>query len=242
MSNHMKRLNSPTGWRIAKKQNTFVAKTAPGPHNSHAMPMAVWLRDHMGLALNTKEVKKILTERSVLVNGVVCSDPKMGVGVFDIIAIPKIGKYFRILRNKKADYVSVPISEEDAKTRLSKIADKTIVKGGKVQLNLRYGANIQVDSQEYKPKDSIVFTISGDERLKIVDHFPYAEGNCAMIIGGRHSGKVGKITKIDVIPGSIANRVYLKDIKTGEDFDTIENYVFMVGKNEPAVSEWGIEE
>lgn len=63
-----------------------------------------------------------------------------------------------------------------------------------------------------------------------------------MIIGGRHSGKVGRITKIDIIPGSIANRVYLKDIKTGEDFDTIENYVFMVGKNEPAVSEWGIEE
>ena len=225
MSNHLKRLTSPSGWRIAKKENTFVAKTAPGPHNSHAMPMAVWLRDHMGLALNMKEVKKILKDRSILVNGVVCSDPKLGIGVFDIIAIPKVEKYFRILRNKKGDYVSVPISEEEAKTRLCKISDKTIVKGGKIQLNLRYGANIVTDSQDYKPKDSIVL---------------YKEGNCAMVIGGSHSGKVGKITSIAVIPGSIANRVYLKDIKSGEDFDTIEDYIFMVGESEPAVSEWGI--
>ncbi|MDD4127563.1 MAG: 30S ribosomal protein S4e [Methanomicrobium sp.] len=240
MSNHLKRLTSPSGWRIAKKENTFVAKTAPGPHNSHAMPMAVWLRDHMGLALNMKEVKKILKDRSVLVNGVVCTDPKLGVGVFDIIAIPKIGKFFRILRNKKGDYVSVSISEEDAATRLCKIANKTIVKGGKIQLNFRYGANIVTDAQEYKPKDSIVLKIAGDDRLKVVDHFAYKEGNCAMIIGGSHSGKVGKISKIVVIPGSIANRVYLKDITSGEDFDTIEEYIFMVGASEPAVREWGI--
>lgn len=242
MSNHMKRLNSPSGWRIAKKENTFVAKTSSGPHNKNAMPMAVWLRDHTGLVLNMKEVKKVLKDRSVLVNGVVCTDSKLGVGVFDIVAIPKIEKYFRILRNKKGDYVSVQISEEDAKTRLCKISDKTIVKGGKIQLNLRYGANIVVDSQEYKPKDSIVLTIAGDDRLKVVGHFVYAVGNSAMIIGGRHSGKVGRISKIDVTPGSIANRVYLTEIKSGEEFDTVEDYIFMVGASEPAISQWGIEE
>ncbi|MBP2133159.1 small subunit ribosomal protein S4e [Methanomicrobium sp. W14] len=242
MSNHMKRLNSPSGWRVAKKINKFVAKTSPGPHNKKAMPMAVWLRDHMGLALNMKEAKKILKDRSVLVNGVVCTDPKLGIGVFDIVAIPKTEKYYRILRNKKGDYVSVPISAEDASTRLCKISDKTIVKGGTIQLNLRYGANIVVDTQDYKPKDSVVLTITGDDRMKVVDHFSYSEGNCAMIIGGSHSGKIGKISRIDTIPGSIANRVYLKDLKSGEEFDTIEDYIFMVGASEPAVSTWGIEE
>ncbi|WOF15506.1 30S ribosomal protein S4e [Methanoplanus sp. FWC-SCC4] len=243
MSNHIKRLNAPTGWRIAKKQNVFITKTAPGPHNKNAMPMVVWLRDHTGLALNMKEVKKILSSRSIIVNGKVCTDPKMGLGVFDIVAIPKMEKYFRILRNKKGDYVSVDISEEDAKTRLCKIADKTIVKGGKIQLNLRYGANILVDSQEYKPKDSVVLNIAeGDGHFTVVDHFPFAEGNVAMIIGGRHSGKVGKITKINVIPGSISNRIYLVEEKSGEEFDTVEDYTFMVGKSESVIKEWGIEE
>lgn len=242
MSNHMKRLTSPTGWRIAKKENKFVTKTAPGPHNKNSMPMVVWLRDHMGMALNMKEVKKILKDRSVILNGVPCTDPKLGIGVFDIISIPKTDKHFRILRNKKGDYVSVPISAENAKTRLCKIANKTIVKDGKIQLNLRYGANLLVESQEFKPRDSIVIGLEGDERFKVIDHFPFAEGNVAMIIGGSHSGKVGRITKIETIPGSISNRVYLKDESSGNDFDTIEEYTFIIGTKEPAVKEWGIEE
>ncbi|WP_042706253.1 30S ribosomal protein S4e [Methanomicrobium mobile] len=241
MSDHLKRLNSPSGWRIARKTKKFVVKTSPGPHNGNAMPLGVWLRDHMGLALNSKEVKKILTDRSVIVNGKVCTNMKLGIGIFDIVSIPKTDKHYRILRNKKGDYVSVPISAEDAQTQLCKISNKTIVKDGKVQLNLRHGANIVVDSQEYKPKDSIVVKLTGDERFKIIDHFAFAEGNCAMVTGGKHSGKVGQITKIEVIPACIENRVFLKDIKSGEEFDTVENYIFMVGRSTPAVSEWGIE-
>jgi hypothetical protein len=36
MSDHLKRLRAPDSWHIAKKTNTFVTKTVPGPHN--AMP------------------------------------------------------------------------------------------------------------------------------------------------------------------------------------------------------------
>jgi len=242
MSNHLKRLNSPGSWRIAKKTNTFVSKTAAGPHNASAMPMAVWLRDHMGIALSMREVKRVLKSRAVLVNGAVCTDPKMGVGVFDIIALPSIDKYFRILRGKRGDIVSIPITAEAAQSRLCKIADKTIVKGGKVQLNLRYGANVIVDTQDYKPKDSVVLSLMSENKFEITDHFPFAEGNMAMVIGGRHSGKIGKITKIDVTLGSTPNHVTFEEGDTGEVFDTIENYVFMVGREVPAISEWGIEQ
>ncbi len=241
MSNHIKRLTTPTGWRIAKKTNVFVTKTAPGPHNNRAMPMAVWLRDHMGFALNKKEIKKILTDRLVIVNGRPCTDPKLGIGVFDIISIPKMGKYYRILRNKRGDYLSVEISEEASKTRLCKIADKTIVKGGKIQLNLRYGANI-ITEGDYKPKDSLVLTLEGEDRFGVVDHFPYAEGNVAMIIGGSHSGKIGKVTEITTVPGSVTNRVILEEAGTSLKFDTIEDYVFMVGREESIVSDWGLDQ
>jgi small subunit ribosomal protein S4e len=241
MSNHLKRLNSPVSWRIAKKTNKFVTKTAPGPHNATAMPIAIWLRDHMGIALTMKEIKKILTDRSIFVNGRTCTDPKMGIGVFDIVAIPKMSKYYRILLNKRGDVISVEIDEDAAKTRLCKIANKTIIKGGKVQLNLRYGANIIAD-HTCRPKDSVVLSLEEENRFAIVDHFPFAEGNVAMVIGGRHSGKVGRIVEIQLVPGSIANRVVLEELATGARYDTIENYVFMVGRDEPAVSEWGIEQ
>jgi small subunit ribosomal protein S4e len=241
MSFHQKRLTAPDSWRVAKKAKKFIAKTAPGPHNARAMPMEVWLRDHMGIARNLKEGRKILHDRSVIVNGKPCRDTKMGIGVFDIISIPKMGKHYRILLDSKGNYRTIEISEEAAKTRLCKIRNKTLIRGGKVQLNLLYGANIIADDT-YRPKDSVVLSLEEANRFAIVDHFPFATGNMAMVIGGRHSGKVGRIVEIKTVQGSVPNRIVLEDDATKTQFETIEDYVFMVGTKEPVVSEWGIEQ
>ncbi len=240
MSGHQKRLTAPNAWCIAKKTNKFITKTAPGPHTMAAMPVSVWLRDHMGIARNMKEIKKILSSRSVIVNGKPARDPKLGIGVFDIISIPAMQKHYRILLDKKGKFVSIEITEDAAKTRLCKIRNKTEVKGGKVQLNLRYGANLIAD-HSYRPRDSVVLSLEESNRFAIVDHFPFATGNVAMVIGGRHSGKVGRIVEITDTAGSIPNKVILDELETGSRFDTIDSYVFMVGKEEPAVKEWGIE-
>lgn len=239
MSYHLKRLTAPVSWQIAKKEEKFVTKTSPGPHSGAAMPVAVWLRDKMGLAGNMKEVKRILNQRQVILNGKPVTDPKLGLGIFDIISIPKIGKYYRVLTDKKGRMVTIEIDAEAAKTRLCKIRNKHVIRGGKVQLNLLYGANVLADNT-YHPKDSVVLTLEGENRFTIVDHFPFAVGNMAMVIGGKHSGKVGRINEIRVAAGSIPNRVILQD-KDGEIFETVEQYVFMIGRETPAVAEWGIE-
>ncbi len=240
MSDHLKRLKAPDSWQISRKVNTFITKTAPGPHNANAMPVTVWLRDHMGYARNLKEVKQILGQKDVIINGRPCRDPKMGIGIFDIISLPKIGKHYRILRDKKGRHKTIEIDAAAAGSRLAKIKNKTIVADGKVQLNLRYGANILADNS-YKPGDSIVISLSPEERFRIIDHFPFAEGNMAMVIGGKHSGKIARIVKIEKIPGSVPNRVTLED-EAGTRFDTIEDYIYVVGRETPALKEWGIEE
>jgi small subunit ribosomal protein S4e len=241
MSDHLKRLRAPDSWHIPKKTKKFITKTAPGPHNANAMPIAVWLRDHMGFAMTKKEVKQILSQRDVIINGRPCRNPSMGIGIFDIISLPKIGKHYRILRDKKGRHKTIEIDAESARTRLAKIRGKTIVPGGKVQLNLRFGANILADNR-YKPGDSIVISLSDEDRFTITDHFPFAVGNMAMVIGGKHSGKIAKIIGIQKVPGSVPNRVTLTDASTGTEFDTVETYLYMVGRETPALSEWGIEE
>jgi small subunit ribosomal protein S4e len=241
MSDHLKRLNAPKSWQIARKTNKFITKTAPGPHNANAMPIAVWLRDHMGFVRNMKEVKQVLREKNVIVNGRICRDPKMGIGIFDIISLPKAGKHYRILRDKKGRHVSIEIDAAAAETRLCKVVDKTIVKGGKVQLNLRHGANILADNT-YKPGDSIVVSLKPESRFAIVDHFPFTVGNMVMVIGGRHSGKVARIAEIVKVPGSVPNKVILEDEKEKTRFDTINQYIYVVGKEKPALEKWGIEQ
>jgi small subunit ribosomal protein S4e len=241
MSDHLKRLNAPDSWHIAKKTTKFITKTAPGPHNANAMPIAVWLRDHMDYARNMKEIKQILRQKDVIINGKACRDPKMGVGIFDIIALPKINKYYRILRDKDGRHVSIEIDAEAAKTRLCKIKNKTTITGGKVQLNMRDGSNLLADNT-YKSGDSIVLSLEPETRFKIVDHFPFAVGNMAMVIGGKHSGKVARILDIIKVPGSVPNKIILEDEKTSTKFDTVSPYIYMVGKKTPAIAKWGHEQ
>ncbi|MCK9632804.1 MAG: 30S ribosomal protein S4e [Methanoregula sp.] len=241
MSDHLKRLNAPDSWHIAKKTTKFITKTAPGPHNANAMPIAVWLRDNMNYARNMKEVKQILSQKDVIINGKPCRDPKMGVGIFDIIAMPKINKYYRILRDRNGRHISVEIDAEAAKSRLVKIRNKTTITGGKVQLNLRDGANILADNS-YKPGDSVEVSLEPETRFKILDHFPFQAGNMAMIIGGKHSGNVARIIEIIKMPGSVPNKIILEDETTGTKFDTIAPYIYMVGKQTSAVAKWGHEE
>jgi small subunit ribosomal protein S4e len=241
MSDHLKRLNAPDSWHIAKKTTKFITKTAPGSHNANAMPIAVWLRDHMGFAQNLKEVKQILHQNDVIINGRPCSDARMGIGIFDIISLPKINKFYRILRDKNGRHVSIEIDAEAAKTRLCKIRNKTTISGGKVQLNMRYGANLLADNS-YKAGDSIVLSLEPETRFKIVDHFPFAVGNMAMVTGGRHSGKVARIVEIIKIPGSVPNKIILEDEATKTRFDTISPYIYMVGKQSSAIATWGHEQ
>lgn len=241
MSDHLKRLNAPDSWHIAKKTTKFITKTAPGPHNANAMPIAVWLRDHMQYARNMKEVKQILSQNDVIINGRPCRDPKMGIGIFDIIAMPKINKYYRILRDKAGRHISVEIDAEAAKSRLVKIRNKTVITGGRVQLNLRDGANILADNT-YKAGDSIEVSLEPETRFKILSHFPFAVGNVAMIIGGKHSGKVARIVDIVKMPGSVPNKILLEDMKSGAKFDTIAPYIYMVGQQTSAIAKWGHEE
>jgi small subunit ribosomal protein S4e len=205
------------------------------------MPITVWLRDQMGLARNLKEVKQILHQNDVIINGKPCRDSRMGIGIFDIIALPKINRYYRILRDKNGRHVSIPIDAEAAKTRLCKIKNKTIIAGGRVQLNLRYGANIIADNT-YKSNDSVVISLQPEDRFKIIDHFPFAAGNMAMVIGGKHSGKVARILEIVTVPGSVSNKIVLRDETTGITFDTISPYIYMVGTTTPAIAKWGHEE
>ena len=241
MGHHLKRVVSPNSWGIARKSNKFVTKTSPGPHNKNALPVAVWAREQMGIARNMKEIKHILREREILVNGRAVRHPQMGIGIFDIVSIPKSGRHYRILRDKKGRHVTIPIGEDAAASRLVKITNKTTVTGGKTQLNLRDGSNIITD-KSYKSGDSIVLSLKEGEKNQIIDHFPFQTGYMAMIIGGRHSGVVARITELITVPGSISNRVILTDESSGESFETIDEYVVMVGRESPAIDSWGIEE
>jgi len=91
MTDHLKRFFAPKTWKIKRKGIKFVSKPSAGPHRREmSMPINVILRDLMGYAKTTREVKYLLNNKDVLVDaeGNIAVDGKK-VGTIKIVAFPQ---------------------------------------------------------------------------------------------------------------------------------------------------------
>lgn len=228
MSRHQKRLSMPKTWNIQRKTHKWAVKASPGPHSgSKSIPLLLVIRDVMKLANSSREAKKVLHDGNVLVDGVVRRDYKFPVGVFDVITLPKIDLSYRVFLDEKQRLSLRKISDPEVK--LCKITDKTIVKGGNTQLNLHDGSNIVSDEYSYNSSDSVI--ISLPER-KVVKHLTYKPGSLALVIGGAHSGELATIEDIRKTRSAMPN---MASLHSSYDFETIEDYVFVIGKGTPEI-------
>jgi len=222
---HRKRISAPTAWPIARKAHKWVVTSRPGPHKT-CMPLAIILRDVLKLGDNIKEVKHMLNDGQVLVDGVVRRDHRFPVGIFDVISIPAVKKHYRMLFDSKGRFTLIPI--KDPNLKLCRVNDKTVVRGGKIQLNLHDGSNV-IATNECRPGDSIVLELP---QRKIKQHLERKPGNLAIIIGGRHLGEVGTIKELRLLRSSQPNMVAMESDK---EFEVIEDYVCVVGVKKPAI-------
>nr|QNO45453.1 30S ribosomal protein S4e [Methanosarcinales archaeon ANME-2c ERB4]QNO46849.1 30S ribosomal protein S4e [Methanosarcinales archaeon ANME-2c ERB4] len=218
----------PKTWNIQKKTHKWAVKASPGPHSGlKSIPLLLVLRDVMKLANSSREAKKILHDGNILVDGVVRRDYKFPVGVFDVITIPKIDLSYRVFLDEKQRLSLRKISDPEVK--LCKITDKTIVKGGNTQLNLHDGSNIISDEYSYHSSDSVILSLP--ER-KVVKHITYKPGSLALVIGGAHSGELATIEDVRKTRSTMPN---MTSLHSSYDFETIEDYVFVIGKGTPEI-------
>jgi small subunit ribosomal protein S4e len=229
----VRRLNAPTFWRIARKENEYVAKPKPGPHAvSDCFTILYVLRDLLKVARSLTEVKKILNQGGVLIDGKVRKNPHFPVGLMDVITIPGMGKSYRVLPDP---LYNLKLSEvtEDTQYKLCKIQNKAIQRGGLVQLNMHDGRNIVVKTDDanavYHTNDAVKIDLASGQ---IAEHIPLKEGLIAMVYSGVNNGRMGKITKITHI---MKNDVAMLDDK-GEIFETRLKYLFVLGEGKPAIA------
>lgn len=225
---HQKRLSIPKSWKAGKKGYKWVSATRPGPHSqARSLPLGIIIRDVLKLVDNSREGKRILSEGKVLVDGIPRKDLRFPVGLFDIITLPLINETYRMLQDEKGRLSLHKLSETNV-NKLCRINDKTTLKGGKVQLNLNDGTNI-LGSNEYGTKDSLILSVPDKQ---VVKHLQFKVGNLAMVVGGQHSGEIGKIKEIREVKSSRHNTVA---ISGDTDFETIEDYVIVIGEDKPEI-------
>jgi len=227
MARHQKRVAAPRSWPITRKTHHWVVGANPGAHSMETgIPLLVVVRDILKIANNAREAKTIINEKNIHVDGVARTDYKHMVGLFDIVSIPATNEYYRVLLDTKNRF---KLFKEDANAaKLCRINNKTIVKKGRVQLNLHDGTNV-LASNDYKTFDTVILDT---KEHNIIKHIEYKAGNLAMIVGGEHSGEIGKIKQIRKVRGSGTNMVAISNEK---EFETIENYIYVIGETIPEI-------
>ena len=84
----------------------------------------------MGLARTAREARKIIGERKILVDGRIITDYRFPLGLMDVLSIPSIKKYYRVLSDPNGMVGLFEIPEDRAEWKLVRINNKTIVKNG----------------------------------------------------------------------------------------------------------------
>ncbi len=230
MSKHLKRLNAPRPLNMHRKERIWTVRAESGPHAmKESIPLGLLVRDYLKLADTLRETKRILSDGGILVDGIIRKSYKFTCGFMDVISIPKMKKDYRILFNQRGKLTLVPIKTAEAKWKLCRVESKKTLKGDHIQINLHDGRNKIIKKDEYKTGD--VLKISFKDQ-KIEDIYKFEKGTVSMITGGSHVGELANIEEITLIKSSKQN---LTKMKGQNEFSTLQEYVFPIGKDKPAI-------
>ncbi|XP_068754985.1 small ribosomal subunit protein eS4-like [Montipora capricornis] len=218
---------------LDKLSGTFAPRPSPGPHKlRECLPLVVFLRNRLKYALTYDEVKKILKQRLVKVDGKVRTDVTYPSGYMDVITIDRTGENFRLLYDVKGRFTVHRITKDEAKYKLGQV--RRVATGHKAipYLVTHDGRTIRYPDPEISAHDTVVLEIKTG---KITDFIKFEVGNLAMVVGGRNMGRVGVVTHRERHAGSF-DIVHVKD-STGHQFATRISNIFIIGKtNKPHVS------
>ncbi|MFX1505549.1 MAG: 30S ribosomal protein S4e [Promethearchaeota archaeon] len=237
---HKKRLSAPIAYPIPRKHGIFTIKPYPTRSTmDSSIPLGIVIREILGYAKTLSEVKKILSRRMIKVDGKVQTSYKSSMGPMDILEITKTDEYYRLTPYRgKRRFKLHPISKEDAHLKMQRIKRKQTVKKNLIQLTFHDGRNYLMDPEEEHKfpiselavKDSVMFNL---EDRTIEDHYPFTEGNTALIMGGHNVGVVGKIQEIETQSGRRTRTITL-ETEMGE-IKTTDHHLFVIGRDEPVI-------
>jgi len=230
---HLKRMYAPKHWMLDKLRGRWAPKPSAGPHKlRECMPLIVMLRERLKYALTYREVKMIVMQRLIKVDGKVRSDMFFPAGFMDVVQIEKTKENFRLLYNTKGRFTLHKIVKEEASYKLCRV--KKVMRGPKAipYAVTHDGRTLRYPDPDVKPNDTVrLDTESG----KILDYVRFEAGNVVMVSGGNNIGRVGVITHREKHPGSF-EIVHIKD-SVGHTFNTRLENVFVIGKgNKPWIS------
>jgi small subunit ribosomal protein S4e len=188
---HQKRLAISKLWPIPRKGRTFIVVASN--NKTQGIPVLVAMRNILGHVQTRKELKKIMLEGKVEVNGVVIRDEKYSLLLFDVLGLPTLKKYYRVGLSEFKKIIFDEISAKEINSKIVKVSGKKILSKGRVQLNMRDGRNV-LSKDKVSVGDSVVINLK-DKKIERV--LPIKEKSEVLVIKGKHLGRKGNVSKVE---------------------------------------------
>ncbi len=222
-SAHTKRISLGRNLPVKqRKATTFITTSVPGPHaRTLSVPLSNLLREQISLCTDLKEVKKVLNQKMVLVDGKPITDYKRPVGLLDIISIPKMQKSYR-MQIINGHLCAKEISEPQSLIKYCKVVSKKTAPKAKIVLTLHDGRNLIADNN-VKVGSTLKMSIP---QFKLQTQIEFVEGAKCYVVSGKHAGKFATLKKITQSLGSMPSSAELEDAQGG--FVTLAKYLFAV--------------
>lgn len=224
---HLKRLAAPRTWKVKRKGLRFITRPNPSGHTlDFCLSINTVLKDLLGYANSAKEVKFIVHNQEVIVDGKRITDPKHALGFMSVLQLPKLKESYRLLIDTKGCLVLHEINGAEVEMKPVEILNKRKIKGGKIQLNLGAGINLLVEKEGYKCGESLIIKLPD---FKIAEHVKFDKGTYIFLTGGSHVGEHGVVESYD------DKYVEFKS-HSGDKMNTQRRFAIAVGAGKPAIS------
>lgn len=233
MKLHMKRITAPKTWKINRRAKVWSVKPNPiGISAKYTLPIVNIIRDQLKLTTTLKETKFALNNNEIYVNGKRVKDYKRGVGLFDVVYVKPINKYYRLIL-KDGFLTAVEIPESEAKLNLAKLVNKVILPKKmhnkeitkRVQLNLDDGRNFLTDKVDIATGAGVVYNY---EKNEIVSIIPLQPGVLAYVEKGSNEGNLVKVV-------SKEDENFIVEFN-GQKFPLPREYLLPVGVDKPMIT------
>jgi len=236
----LKRNPAPRFWPIHRKEAVWIVRPSSGPHSlEKCLPLSIVFRDILKVAETRKEAKKIISQGKVYIDGKVRLEDDFPVGLMDVISMPDLNKFYRVLPSHKGLFL-YPISKEEASFKLLRVEDKSMVKEGKSQIAFHDGTTLLAKAEG--SENEAVYETFATLKLalpekQVLDQLKTRKGNIAIITGGKNIGKQGKIIEIEKTEAKKRrNALVVVEDEKGGRYQTILDFVFSIGGAKSLIS------
>jgi small subunit ribosomal protein S4e len=236
----LKRKPAPRFWPIHRKEAVWIVRPSAGPHSlEKCLPLSLVLRDILEVAETRKEAKKVISQGKVYVDGKIRRKDDFPVGLMDVISMPDLNKFYRVMPSHKGLFLN-SISKEEASFKLLRIEDKTIVSNGIFQFALHDGSNLVLkgeDSENSEIYGTFDILKIGLPEKQIIDLLKTKKGNVSIITGGKNIGRQGKVVEIEKTEAKKRrNALVVIEDEKGNRYQTILDFIFSIGETESLIS------